>query len=75
MEKVLKESDARVCIISWHPQFDYILAAGSFDNIVYIHDIKFEGSKELVFHTDRVRSVQWNSEIPWLLTSGGDDSK
>jgi len=31
--------------------------------------------KELVFHTDRVRSLQWNSELPWLLASAGDDSK
>lgn len=40
-----------------------------------VHDTKFTGFKELVFHTDRVRSLMWSTEIPWLLTSGADDSK
>jgi len=42
---------------------------------VRVHDTKFTGHKELEFHTDRVRSLLWSSEIPWMLTSGADDSK
>jgi hypothetical protein len=29
--------------LKWHPQFDYIIAAGSFDNMVRVHDTKFTG--------------------------------
>jgi WD40 repeat protein len=27
-----------------------------------------------VHHKDRVRSVIWNSELPWMLITGSDDS-
>ena len=37
-------------------------------------DIKSDGVKALQFHTDRVRSLQWNHEFPWMLTTGADDS-
>ena len=73
--QTLQGTDQRILCLEWHPQFDYILAAGSFDNIVRVHDTKFTGHKELEFHNDRVRSLLWSSEIPWMLTSGADDSK
>ena len=74
VHQVLKGSDARVVCVQWHPQFEYILAAGSFDRMVRVHDIKYSGMKSLQFHTDRVRSLTWNHEFPWMLTSGADDS-
>jgi len=37
---VIKESDSRIASIKWHPTFDYILASGTHDNIVRVHDIK-----------------------------------
>jgi len=61
--------------MQWHPQFEHILAVGSFDNIVRVHDVKENSVKELAKHTDRARSVQWSTEVPWLLVSGGDDSR
>ena len=42
--------------------------------MIRVHDTEFDGFKELVYHQDRVRSVLWSTEIPWLLASGGDDS-
>jgi len=71
----LKSTQSRILCLQWHPHFDYIIAAGSFDNIVRVLDIKMEGFKELTFHTDRVRSLMWSTEIPWMLTSGADDSR
>ena len=52
-----------------------MLAAGSFDNHAHVFDLKEKSGRILSHHTDRVRSVHWNSEIPWLLVTGGDDSK
>ena len=40
-----------------------------------MHDVKDNSVKDMNFHTDRIRSVQWSTEVPWLLVSGGDDSK
>ena len=51
------------------------MAAACFDNNVYVFDIKYDGSKVFEFHTDRVRSLIWNTELPWHLTSAADDSK
>jgi WD40 repeat protein len=31
-------------------------------------------SKKVLKHAERVRSLIWNTEIPWLLISGSDDS-
>ena len=72
--QVLKGSESRVVCVQWHPQFEYILATGSFDAVVRVFDTKYNGQKTLAFHTDRVRSLQCNSEFPWMLTSGADDS-
>lgn len=75
VQSSLQATTHRVLCIKWHPQFEHILAAGSFDNIVRVHDVRENSVKDLKFHTDRVRSVQWSTEVPWLLVSGGDDSK
>lgn len=71
----LQATNARILSIQWHPQFEHILAAGSFDNTVRVHDVRENSVKEMEFHTDRVRSLNWSSEVPWLLVSGGDDSR
>lgn len=75
VQSCLQATSSRILCIQWHPQFDHILAAGSFDKILRVHDVKENSVKDLVYHTDRVRSVQWSTEVPWLLVSGGDDSK
>ena len=72
--QVLKGSESRVLCVQWHPQFEYILAAGSFDSVVRVFDVKYDGMKCLQFHTDRVRSLLWSTEFPWMLTTGADDS-
>lgn len=74
ISQVLNCCEARIVCLQWHPQFEYIIAAGSFDTVVRVFDTKSEGIKALQFHTDRVRSLQWNHEFPWLLTTGADDS-
>ena len=61
--------------MQWHPHIEGLFAVGSFDGSVY--HCKFSGQEiekhELVYHTDRVRSLSWNSEIPWLLITASDD--
>ena len=59
--------------MNWHPILDHLLVTGSFDNIVRVHDIKKGTVVALKHHTDRVRSVCWNHELPWMLVSAGDD--
>ena len=71
---MLNGCDDRILCLQWHPNLQHILATGAFDNVIRVHDTEFDGFKELVYHQDRVRSVQWSTEIPWLLASGGDDS-
>jgi len=39
-----------------------------------VYDIKANTCREFLHHKDRVRSVIWNSELPWMLISGSDDS-
>ena len=39
--QVIKVSNSRILCVEWHPQFEYILATGSFDHIVRIHDTKY----------------------------------
>lgn len=63
----------RVLCLDWSPFFEQIIATGSFDNIVRIHDIKKNTVIELKEHKDRVRSLVWNHEIPWMLISAADD--
>ena len=41
--QTVKGSDSRVVCVQWHPQFEYILAGGSFDNVVRVFDIKQNG--------------------------------
>lgn len=52
-----------------------MLAVGSFDKIVRVHDIKKNTIVSLNQHKDRVRSVEWNYEMPWMLVSAADDSQ
>ena len=68
------EEEFRVMHIQWHPFFDNMLAAAGSDNDVHIFDLKKLEGRRLSFHKNRVRSIHWNSEIPWMLVSGGDDS-
>ena len=75
VKHVLHGSEFRIVCIQWHPQLEHIIAAASFDSTVHVYDLKQKTRNVLTLHTDRVRSVHWNSEIPWLLLSGGDDSK
>lgn len=39
--QVIKVSNSRILCVEWHPQFEYIIATGSFDHIVRIHDTKY----------------------------------
>ena len=64
----------RIAVVKWHPNMDKIMAAGSFDGTVRIISY-VDQHKILEGHKDRVRSLEWNSEIPWLLVSGADDSQ
>lgn len=43
VSQILQGSDSRVLCMKWHPQFEYILAAGGFDHIVRVHDTKYTG--------------------------------
>jgi WD40 repeat protein len=72
---VIKESSSRIASIRWHPTFDYILASGTHDNIVRVHDIKNQGFKQIDFHSNRVPGLEWSYELPWLLITAADDSK
>ena len=73
--QVHQGTEEKILCIEWHPQLVHMLAAGSFDNIIQILDNNDSEKKKLKFHTDCVRSLVWSSEIPWMLTSGADDSK
>lgn len=64
----------RILCVKWHPIFDYIFAAGSFSNEVQVWDTQNQGAKSLKFHTDRVRSLSWNYELPWMLITAADDA-
>lgn len=55
--------------------FDNIVATGSFDNAVRVHDIKKNTITTLLEHKDRVRSLVFNPEMPWILVSAADDSQ
>lgn len=84
ISKELNGSKDKILSLKWHPFFEYIIASGSADNTVRVWDTKNviyfwiisqeDGHKVLDHHKSRVRSVYWNSEIPWMLFSGGDDS-
>lgn len=52
-----------------------MFATGSFDNVVRVFELKKNSCIELKHHKDRVRSIQWNSEMPWMLISAGDDQR
>jgi WD40 repeat protein len=68
----------RILCISWHPTVKNMFAVGSFDNSVYSCTLDESNNIDithLVYHTDRVRSLSWNSEIPWLLISASDDQQ
>ena len=52
-----------------------MLAAAGSDSVVHVFDLKSLAGRRLEHHTNRVRSIHWNDEIPWLLVTGGDDSK
>jgi WD40 repeat protein len=43
--------------------------------MVRVHDLDKTDSQVLEFHTSRVRGLQWNHELPWLLISGADDNR
>ena len=47
ISQVVKACEARIVCLQWHPQFEYILAAGSFDTVVRVFDIKSDGVKAL----------------------------
>ena len=63
--QVLCGSESRVVCIQWHPQLEYILAAGSFDNIVRVHDTKFVS---LIFLSDPITFQYTDNflELDWL---------
>jgi WD40 repeat protein len=60
--------------LAWHPVIESKLAVGSFDKVVRVHDTKTNKVVALNMHKDRVRSVVWNYEMPWILISAADDS-
>ena len=47
ISQVLNCCEARIVCLQWHPQFEYIIAAGSFDTVVRVFDTKSEGIKAL----------------------------
>lgn len=50
VKRVINVSQQRICVVKWHPQFDYLFACGSFDSNVYIYDIKYNGNKLFRYH-------------------------
>jgi WD40 repeat protein len=74
IENTLTTSTLRVLSLEWSPHFEYVLATGSFDNIVRVFDLKKKTTLLLKEHKDRVRSLTWNYELPWMLISAADDS-
>lgn len=61
----------------WHPINEDVLASCSFDHKVRLYDLSLNTSapnKVLSFHKERVRSLSWNSEIPWMLITASDDN-
>lgn len=67
----------RLLSIKWHPIFENVIASSSFDHIVRLYDLRDSESgpkKLLKFHTERVRSLSWNTELPWMLISAADNS-
>lgn len=75
IEGTFKGSSSRVLCLQWHPIFDSMFATGSFDFSVRVHDIKANTVTVLNQHKDRVRSLVWNHELPWMLVTAGDDSQ
>ena len=75
VETKFQSGGARIISICWHPLFDNLIATGSFDHKIRVHDIKKNTVVELCEHKERVRSILWNSELPWMLISGADDAQ
>jgi len=74
IEGTFRGSDSRVLALTWHPIFESVFATGSFDNNVRVHDIKKNSILIFKEHKDRVRSLVWNCELPWMLITAADDS-
>ena len=49
------------------------MAFGSFDSYVRVYCLKDKSTSLLKGHTHRVRALHWNTEVPSILVSGGDD--
>ena len=73
-QKVNLSGGQRVLSFAWHPLFESVFATGSFDNVARVHDLSKDTTVELNKHKNRVRTVVWNHELPWLLISACDDS-
>ena len=73
-QKVNLSGGQRVLSFAWHPLFESVFVTGSFDNVVRVHDLSKDTTVELNKHKNRVRTVVWNHELPWLLISACDDS-
>ena len=75
-----KLSNERILCAEWNPQIENLIAVGSFDHNVYLVSLEEGKSSEatcevtpLKYHSDRVRSLSWNHELPWILISAADD--
>lgn len=75
IEHQIQNGVERVLCMSWHPLIADTLAVGDFGYNVNVHNIKKDSCVKLSQHKDRVRSVAWNHELPWMLISAGDDQK
>lgn len=75
IEGTYKAASSRILSLQWHPTIETMFATGSFDYVVRVHDIKKNNVVELREHKDRVRSLAWNHELPWMLCSASDDTQ
>lgn len=51
-----------------------MIAFSSFDGKVRVYNFADRSTFEFEGHKGAVRALSWNSELPYLLISGADDS-
>ncbi|TRZ01527.1 hypothetical protein DNTS_005210 [Danionella cerebrum] len=69
--KVFTGHTAKVFHVRWSPLREGILCSGSDDGTVRIWDYTQDACISVLSgHTAPVRGLMWNSEVPYLLTSG-----
>jgi WD40 repeat protein len=72
--KRIKEARSRILCVQWHPSSEDHIAFGSFDAKLRVHSFNDNQTTTLVAHTGRLRALHWNTELPNIIVSGGDDN-